>query len=89
MPAIAALERRGFIADFVPDGDRVRIAGTQRRLGPDDVRLRDYYRFEGTSDPDSMSVIYAVEARDGTRGTGPFRGPPIFTSKPGSSRRAA
>lgn len=26
-------------------------------------------RFEGTSDPDDMSVIYALEARDGMRGT--------------------
>ena len=38
-------------------------------LGGQDVRIVDHYRFEGTSDPDDMSVIYALEARDGTRGT--------------------
>jgi len=29
----------------------------------------DYHRFEGTSDPDDTSVIYALETNDGTLGT--------------------
>lgn len=49
--------------------ESLRIAGSDRRVRPEDVRIRDYYRFEGISDPDDMSVIYALEARDGTRGT--------------------
>jgi hypothetical protein len=67
-PAIGALERRGFTATFVADGDRLRLAGTARRFRPEDVRIVDFYRFEGTSDPDDMSVVYALQARDGTRG---------------------
>lgn len=27
-----------------------------------------HYRFEGISDPDDMSVVYAIESGDGTRG---------------------
>ena len=69
MPAIARLERAGFTAEFKADGDAVRVTGTTQRYVPDELRIRDYYRFEGASDPDDMSVIYAVEARDGTRGT--------------------
>ena len=69
VPALAALHRRGFVAEFQADGEVFRIAGTDVRLRPEDVRIRDYYRFEGTSDPDDMSVIYAMETRDGTRGT--------------------
>jgi hypothetical protein len=68
-PAVAALRRRGFTSDFLVQGDTLRVAGTDRHLRPEDVRIVDYYRFEGTSDPDDMSVIYALEARDGTRGT--------------------
>jgi hypothetical protein len=67
--AIAALNRRGFAAEFVASAEALRVAGTDRRFRPEDVCIRDYYRFEGTSDPDDMSVIYALEARDGTRGT--------------------
>jgi hypothetical protein len=69
VPALAALARRGFTAELIADGDAVRVAGSAKRFAPDDIRIRDFYRFEGTSDPDSMSVIYAIEARDGTRGT--------------------
>jgi hypothetical protein len=68
-PAMASLRRRGFTAEFVVEGDRLRVAGTNRRLRPEDVWIVDHYRFEGASDPDDMSVIYALQARDGTRGT--------------------
>jgi hypothetical protein len=69
MPAIAALERAGYTADFRAEGDMLRVTGTDRRYAAGDARIHDYYRFEGISDPDDMSVIYAVETADGTRGT--------------------
>jgi hypothetical protein len=68
-PAMASLRRRGFTAELVVEGDSLRVAGTDRRFRPEDVRIVDHYRFEGASDPDDMSIIYALEARDGTRGT--------------------
>lgn len=67
--AMTALRRRGFTAEFVVEGDRLRVGGSAVTFAPEDVRIRDYYRFEGTSDPDDMAVIYAIEATDGTRGT--------------------
>jgi hypothetical protein len=30
--------------------------------------IREVHRFEGESDPDDMSVVYAIEGKDGTRG---------------------
>jgi hypothetical protein len=33
------------------------------------VVIRKVARFEGVSDPDDMSVIYAIESRGGLRGT--------------------
>ena len=67
--ALAALARCGYVEAFVVRDDAVHIANTTRRFRPEDLHIRDYYRFEGASDPDDMSVIYALEARDGTRGT--------------------
>jgi hypothetical protein len=67
--AVEALHHRGFTTEFVIENGGLRVAGTDRRLRPEDVSIRDYYRFEGTSDPSDMSVIYALEARDGTKGT--------------------
>jgi hypothetical protein len=49
------------------DGE-LRLAGTDRRFRPEDLRIRNHFRFEGTSDPGDMSIVYALEARDGTRG---------------------
>ena len=68
-PATTALKRRGFTAEFIVDSEMLRVAGSNQRFAPEDVTIRDYYRFEGTSDPSDMSVIYAIEANDGTRGT--------------------
>jgi hypothetical protein len=67
--ALTALQRRGFADELVVRHGRVWVAGTRRTFRPADLIIRDYYRFEGASDPDDMSVIYAIEARDGTRGT--------------------
>jgi hypothetical protein len=69
MPAIARLERAGYTADFRAEGDQLRVTGTTEHHAADDAVIHDYYRFEGISDPDDMSVIYAVQTRDGTRGT--------------------
>jgi hypothetical protein len=69
MPAITRLERAGYTAQFRADGGGLRVAGTKQRYTAEEALIRDYYRFEGVSDPDDMSVIYAVEMRDGTRGT--------------------
>jgi hypothetical protein len=69
LPAIHLLERSGYTADFVAErGDTLRVSGTERRYAAAAIHIRDVYRFEGTSDPDDMSVIYAVETDDGTRG---------------------
>jgi hypothetical protein len=69
MPAIERLARDGYTADFRAEDGELRVTGTGQRYTPEEASIRDYYRFEGTSNPDDMSVIYAVETRDGTRGT--------------------
>ena len=47
----------------------MRAAGTVRTFRPEDLTIREFHRFEGISDPDDMSIVYAIESRDGTRGT--------------------
>ena len=67
-PAIASLARNGFVDEFTVHDGALTLGGTGRSFRPEELRIRDHFRFEGTSDPDDMSVIYALEARDGTRG---------------------
>ena len=62
------LERRGFEEGFRVTGRRLRAIGSGRTFGREDLTIREYQRFEGMSDPDDASIVYAIEARDGTKG---------------------
>jgi hypothetical protein len=36
---------------------------------PQDVHIKNFFRFEGASDPADNAILYAVELGDGTKGT--------------------
>ena len=42
--------------------------GNDKYYTPDDLTIIKTYRFEGESDPADSSILYLIEARDGTRG---------------------
>jgi hypothetical protein len=63
------LDRRGFTEQFTPAGGRLRGVRSHARFGADEVVVSEYHRFEGVSDPDDMSIVYALETRTGVRGT--------------------
>lgn len=68
LEAIAALRQEGFTEDFLPQAGGLRARGSGRLYGPQSLRIVEIHRFEGQTDPDEMSVLYALEAQDGTRG---------------------
>ncbi len=63
------LTKRGFAEHFrvIDGGLRALTSGTT--LFADQVTISEYHRFEGISDPDDMSILYAIEAGGGIRGT--------------------
>lgn len=67
------LRQEGFKADFnVVDGRLTTIEQDNdkpRSWAAPDVRIVDFYRFEGESNPDDMAILYAIETVDGTKGT--------------------
>ena len=65
------LNNDGSTQDFnVVDG-RLQTIGNEsnKNYAPDEVTIVDFYRFEGESNPDDMSILYAIEANDGVKGT--------------------
>ena len=67
--AIECLDHEGFVEHFaVADGSLHGLDGG-KAFRPDQVVIRKFARFEGVSDPDDMSIVYAIEGWDGTRGT--------------------
>jgi hypothetical protein len=67
--AIDRLARRGFTGHFAVRDNQLRDLDSGRSFEPKDVVIRAFYRFEGVSDPDDMSVVYAIESLSGVRGT--------------------
>ncbi|MCB2380529.1 hypothetical protein LGH70_23245 [Hymenobacter sp. BT635] len=65
------LDADGFTEDFtVKDGRLCSFrSDIKKSYGPEEVTIVDFYRFEGESDPDDMSILYAIECNDGVRGT--------------------
>jgi len=63
------LNGRGFTEQFkaMPEGLRAVRSGQTFTAG--EVAIVENYRFEGESDPDDMSIVYAIETRSGVRGT--------------------
>lgn len=66
---IDEMVRRGFTEHFAVAGVRLRALDSGRTFRPEELVIRDYRRFEGISDPDDMSIVYAIESRSGMRGT--------------------
>ena len=67
--ALDELARRGFTARFQVFDGGLRAAGGEETMRPKDLVVREYYRFEGISDPDDMAILYAIESTSGVRGT--------------------
>ena len=67
--AIDDLARRGFTESLAVVGNELLTTKMQKIFRPDEVVIREYRRFEGVSDPDDMSIVYAIETDGGIRGT--------------------
>jgi hypothetical protein len=65
------LSKDGFTQDFTVTNGRLHTMSdaSSKTYGPEDITIVDFYRFEGESDPDDMSILYALQTNDGVRGT--------------------
>ncbi len=64
------LRTEGYSAEFkiTDDGTMCKI-NDKESFRPDQLRIVDFYRFEGESNPDDMAILYVVEAENGQKGT--------------------
>ncbi len=66
--AIQELKKRGFTANFEFLNHAFRDVDSGRTFKADELTIVEHYRFEGASDPDDMSVVYAIEVEGGLKG---------------------
>ncbi len=67
--AIEDLKRRGYTVDFNIGFDGVQSHLSPFSLSPDKFLITEVYRFEGATNPDDQAVVYAIESKDGIKGT--------------------
>src|ERR1041384_2715131 len=61
------LLKEGFTEKFKPKHEGIEAPSTGKVYIPAEVKIVSFYRFEGESDPADNSILYAVEANDGTK----------------------
>ncbi|HKY73217.1 MAG TPA: hypothetical protein VJL88_14960 [Nitrospira sp.] len=66
--AVDGLRRRGFTTEFAIHQASGQVTAGDRSFNSDDLTIVEHHRFEGLSDPDDSSVVYALEAPNGLKG---------------------
>lgn len=60
----------GYTEDFLVTKEGLTAYGSDHKFyAPEQVRIVNFYRFEGTSDPGDNTILYVIETDDGKKGT--------------------
>lgn len=65
LEAVNGLRERGYTYEFNYEDACLYCDKISEKFKPSDLRITEYYRFEGMSDPEDSSVIYAIESKNG------------------------
>jgi len=66
---LSKLEGEGYTDQYKVEGGKLIDLTNNKKYKSKDVKAVNFYRFEGISNPDDMSILYAIETSDGRRGT--------------------
>ncbi len=66
--AIEDLKQKGFDKDFNQREEHLECPQNKQHYAPEDFTITHAYRFEGMSSAGDNSVLYGIEAADGTKG---------------------
>ena len=65
---IERLSKEGFSENFMVKESLLFAPEANKYYAPVEVKIVNFYRFEGTSDPGDSSILYAIETVDGVKG---------------------
>lgn len=66
--ALNDLNKRGYIIDFNLCNDKIECSKLQLQLSPEAFEVDETYRFEGMSDPDDNSIVFAISSGKDIKG---------------------
>lgn len=67
--SLNSLVQKGYTEDYKANDAGLKALKTGKVYQPDQVKVVDFYRFEGPSDPADESILYAIETDDCGKGT--------------------
>jgi len=66
--AINDLQSKGYNVDFNLNEENIECRKTNIQLHPEDFEVDFYFRFEGMSNTDDNSILYAISSNKGMKG---------------------
>ena len=66
---ITKLTQKGYDVQFKVTDEGLLSLASDKMYTPENVKICNFYRFEGESNPEDNSILYAIETGDGEKGT--------------------
>jgi hypothetical protein len=63
------LEAEGYTDQYRVEKGKLVDLTNQKKYKAKDVKAVNFFRFEGITNPEDMSILYAIETSDGRKGT--------------------
>jgi hypothetical protein len=63
------MREMGYTEDFKVDKNGLQTFNSRKNYPAEEVKIVNFYRFEGASDPGDNVIMYVIETSDGTKGT--------------------
>ncbi len=66
--AITDLNKKGYNQDFNLHPEWIECPPLKLRLAPEEFHVDEVHRFEGMTDPDDSSILFAITSSSGVKG---------------------
>jgi len=60
--------KKGYTENFQMQPEGLYAPSTNIHYAPNEVKIDNFYRFEGASDPQDSAILYSLETHDGIKG---------------------
>ena len=66
---LAKANKDGYKIAFTVSARGLSEVNSERFYTPDEIKVKNFYRFEGASDPSENAILYLIKTSDGHKGT--------------------